>query len=584
MRRILFIFLGLIVGLALNAHELIESKVLANGLFRITVDGINCVALIDSSGNTLLSDNLKEYHSEILLSELKKLGSTKISVMINTHYHDDHCGGNIAITEPMVISHINNRNELSIDHISTFWQDTSFAFPDYALPDITFTKEMVIFFGKEEIKLQYFSGGHTNSDIVVYFKEANVVHLGDLLFSIGFPSIDSERGGSAKLFAANLKTIMDEFPDDAIYVAGHGDEFTKQELINYQKMIYESVNSIEKEMDKGLDLNQIKEKKLLNKWVDYSYGYFDCNDWAEILYESILWNDSLNRFFDVSRAGGNYFDLQVPNNSPLTFSPGIISKTSYEGCSGFSNNMNEFIFQRWNGNTPILYITRKEGDEWTKPQMLEIQGDFKMYDFTLTPLKDAIVFASSYELDELGEYQKGHNIFILKKNKKEWNVKPESLGFQINSKYHDSYPSMALNGNIYFFSRRPGGYGDSDIYMSELKDGVYQQPVNLGTKINTKYHEWDPYIAPDESYLIFCSKKPESYGEDDLYVSFKLEDGTWSFPVNFGEKINSIFSENRPYVSPDGKYLFFTRNVNNNRNIYWVDAGIIMKIEENQNF
>ena len=115
----------------------------------------------------------------------------------------------------------------------------------------------------------------------------------------------------------------------------------------------------------------------------------------------------------------------------------------------------------------------------------------------------------------------------------------------------------------------------SDIFKSRLIDGKYTRIENPGNAINTEYHEWDPYVAPDESYLIFCSTKPDGLGGDDLYISFLKKDGSWSAPVHMGKDINSPASENRPYVTTDGKYFFYTSTKRGNRDIYWVDAGII---------
>jgi hypothetical protein len=71
-------------------------------------------------------------------------------------------------------------------------------------------------------------------------------------------------------------------------------------------------------------------------------------------------------------------------------------------------------------------------------------------------------------------------------------------------------------------------------------------------------------------------------GEDDLYVTFRTENGSWSDPVHMGGDINSEASENRPYVSPDGKYFFYTSSVRGNRDIYWVDARILQKLKPDE--
>ncbi len=149
------------------------------------------------------------------------------------------------------------------------------------------------------------------------------------------------------------------------------------------------------------------------------------------------------------------------------------------------------------------------------------------------------------------------------------------MEYPVNTEDHDSYPSLTRDGTIYFFSRRPGGLGESDIYRSRLVNGKYLKAENLGTVINTEEHEWDPFIAPDESFLVFCSTKAGGYGRDDLYISFREGDGSWTKPVNMGENFNSPGLDNRPSITPDGKFLFYVTAKSGNRDIYWVDARII---------
>lgn len=78
---------------------------------------------------------------------------------------------------------------------------------------------------------------------------------------------------------------------------------------------------------------------------------------------------------------------------------------------------------------------------------------------------------------------------------------------------------------------------------------------------------------------MFCSKNPSGFGEDDLYVSFREDDGGWTEAINLGEKINSSQSENRPFITTDGKHLFFNSNVNGNRDVFWVDVDAIRMLK-----
>lgn len=253
----LLIFLGLFSA-GLKSQNAPEIKKLAPILHRISIDGINAVALIEN-GEVLLSDNFKSTMTIQLIAELQKLGGQKIRYMINTHLHHDHCGGNLNIQADAIIAHENVRKALSRDFISPFWQDTLMAFPETGLPNVTFTDKMKLFFAGEEIELIYYPSGHSDGDIIVHFKNANVVHLGDLLFSIGFPAVDFERGGDVEYFAENLAQIIRIYPDDIVFVAGHGNEFCKAELKTYHSMLCETAAIVKQEMRKGINLEEMKK-------------------------------------------------------------------------------------------------------------------------------------------------------------------------------------------------------------------------------------------------------------------------------------------------------------------------------------
>jgi len=109
-------------------------------------------------------------------------------------------------------------------------------------------------------------------------------------------------------------------------------------------------------------------------------------------------------------------------------------------------------------------------------------------------------------------------------------------------------------------------------------DGKYEEPKLLSEKINggKSFH---PFIAPDESYLIFDGKREGGYGDSDLYISYRQQDGSWGDVINLGDQINTDAWEAVASVTPDGKYLFFNRNMGSDKyedvDIFWVDAEII---------
>lgn len=119
---------------------------------------------------------------------------------------------------------------------------------------------------------------------------------------------------------------------------------------------------------------------------------------------------------------------------------------------------------------------------------------------------------------------------------------------------------------------------DTLICYSSLINGKYEQPKSLSPQFGIRRYNAHPFIAPDESYIIFDSVRESGYGRSDLYISFRAVDGSWGPAINLGDKINTTASEKSASVSPNGKFLFFDRRTkrgNEEVNIDWVDAQII---------
>ena len=130
---------------------------------------------------------------------------------------------------------------------------------------------------------------------------------------------------------------------------------------------------------------------------------------------------------------------------------------------------------------------------------------------------------------------------------------------------------MASSQGTYFFDEA----SESDpIRYSRLIDGKREKPRSL----NIDLGEWNahPFIAPDESYLIWDGRKESGYGGADLYISYRQQDGSWGAAINLGDTINTKGAESGAFVTPDGKYLFFNRYLGeNDAGMFWVDAQII---------
>jgi hypothetical protein len=270
------------------------------------------------------------------------------------------------------------------------------------------------------------------------------------------------------------------------------------------------------------------------------------------------------------RLEGPYLGQKPPGLAPKPFATGVVTTDREEGCVGFARGGTVFLFQRFIERRCHTYITRLRDGVWTAPELIPFwetmaeNGDFVISSDDRTML---------YQVRSRTESGPISHIWRAEVTDTGWGGQAP-LPPPVNSPHFESFASDTSGGALYFFSRRPGGKGGFDLYRSASKDGTYAEPVNLAS-LNTEYDEWDPFVAPDESYIIFCSQKPGGLGRDDLYVSFKAKDGSWSAPVSLGDEINSPGSENRPSITRDGKYFFFTSTRNGTRDVFWVGAAYL---------
>ena len=179
-----------------------------------------------------------------------------------------------------------------------------------------------------------------------------------------------------------------------------------------------------------------------------------------------------------------------------------------------------------------------------------------------------------------------HELFVCNRTEDGWS-EPINLGEEINFQKRQDGLSESRNGTIYYTTM----FGENDgTFSSKYIDGKYQTPEKLETGLTGKFKGGYPYVAPDEAYIILQARQGKGFGAQDLYIMFKKDDGSWTKAINMGDKINTNVSESFPYVTPDGKYLFFNSNriskINSKvpshfyGNIYWVKADIIHQLKE----
>lgn len=247
-----------------------------------------------------------------------------------------------------------------------------------------------------------------------------------------------------------------------------------------------------------------------------------------------------------------------PLPEPSLFAEGVVSTGDDESHPAFTPDGRTIFFLK---NTPLfdfwtIVMSRFKGGRWSVPDVAPFSGKYSDADPFITTDGSRFFFISTRPVG--AETKKNDtDIWMLDRTPAGWS-EPHHVGLIVNSDKPEWFPTIASNGNIYFGSSRPGGKGATDLYRCRLIDGKYAEPENLGAPINTLADEVEPFIAADESFLIFAAAgRPGGLGAFDLYVSFQ-RNGRWTEPRNFGAPINSEAWDFSPTVSPDGRYFFFT--------------------------
>jgi len=277
---------------------------------------------------------------------------------------------------------------------------------------------------------------------------------------------------------------------------------------------------------------------------------------------------------------GPYLGQKPPGMTPEVFAPGIVCTGGREMMFGLFRDDSLLFFERISKDfdkdwiyAPV-YRTEIKNGEWTEPQKSEISGRPWFHAYPDAPEGTEIFFAWRRNLDGSGPH-KDIDLWKAVKTSDGW-LSPQRLEPPVNTDRFDSWPSVSDDKTLYFFSSREGGLGKTDLYYSKLQHGEYHKVKNLGKDINSELNDHDPFIALDEIFLLWCSDRTGGYGGNDLYIAYKQDNGQWIGPFNLGETINTPANETRPFVTRNGRYLFFVRDDDHgSRDIFWVDAKVL---------
>ena len=273
----------------LSKVQITVSKVSGN-VYMLQGEGGNIGASVGEDGIVVVDDQYAPL-AEKIQAALKGVTDKPVRFIINTHYHGDHTGGNAYFQKQApVIAQDNVRKRLETGgtsgNLGSISKDNKPA-PKEALPILTFDHDVTVHLNGEDIRALHFPSGHTDGDSIIFFPKSNVVHMGDDFVRYGFPFIDLAGGGSVEGMIAAMEEVIPKLPADVKVIPGHGNISNLDDVRTYTKMLIDTRAAVEKGVQQGKTLDQLKQEKVLAPWQKWSGDFVTTDAFIETLYNDL---------------------------------------------------------------------------------------------------------------------------------------------------------------------------------------------------------------------------------------------------------------------------------------------------------
>ena len=268
--------------------EVTAAKV-AGSVYMLQGDGGNIGVSVGEDGIVIVDDQYAPLAGKIKAA-LKGISDKPVRMVINTHHHMDHTGGNeIFQAGAPVIAHDNVRKRLEAggplgNGVMKMSMPPS---TKGALPIITFDRSLTVHLNGEDIRALHYPQGHTDGDAIIFFTKSNVVHMGDDFVTYGFPFIDLAGGGSIDGMILAVDNVIATLPADTKVIPGHGPVSTIEDMKKYLDMLRGTRSAVAKSINRGATLDQMKTQKLLDHWKSYSSSIMSTEGFIEALYNDL---------------------------------------------------------------------------------------------------------------------------------------------------------------------------------------------------------------------------------------------------------------------------------------------------------
>lgn len=266
-----------------DSVEIKTHKITAS-IYMLEGAGGNIGVLVGKDGAVLVDDQFAPL-SEKIKNAVKEISDKPARFVINTHFHGDHMGGNENFGKEgaVIVAQENSRLRMSTDQFNKTFNEVQKAAPYDALPKVTFTESVTLHLNGETVQVFHVKNAHTDGDAIIYFKESNIIHGGDVFVRYGLPFIDQPNGGSIDGMINGADQILALVNDDTKIIPGHGAIAKKQDVLDYKKMLQTIRDRIAEGMKQGKTLNEIITSDPTKEYT----AAFDRSAFITLVYDSL---------------------------------------------------------------------------------------------------------------------------------------------------------------------------------------------------------------------------------------------------------------------------------------------------------
>jgi glyoxylase-like metal-dependent hydrolase (beta-lactamase superfamily II) len=263
MKRTTLALLGLLVcptlGSAQNFDNIqITTIPVTENIYVLQGSGGNIGVSIGDDGAFIVDDQFAPLTDKIVAA-IAELTNNPVDFVVNSHFHYDHTDGNenFGRAGALIVAHDNSRKRMATDQVLSGSNRPQPAYDEVGLPKITFMESTRFYYNDNAIDVIHTGPGHTDGDAQVYWRDANVIHTGDMFVRYGLPYIDQGNGGSTDGMIDALWTIAGLIDDDTIIIPGHGQLSTRTDLLEFRTMLVTIRDRIKDGIARGLSADQL---------------------------------------------------------------------------------------------------------------------------------------------------------------------------------------------------------------------------------------------------------------------------------------------------------------------------------------